>query len=60
MVKVMNYVNWTEKKLFFSIWLVSADDGILGGEKIPVTETKVLEMIESAYPNPLTLNDIFK
>jgi hypothetical protein len=39
---------------------VSADDGIIGGEKVEVTEKKVLEMIESAYPNPLTLNDISK
>lgn len=37
---------------------MSADDGSNGGVKIEVTEPKVLEIIESAYPNPLTLQDI--
>jgi len=37
---------------------VSADDTIHAGGKIEVTEEKLLEMIESSYPNPLTLQDI--
>jgi nucleoside phosphorylase len=39
---------------------LSADDGSSPGGKVEVSETKLLEMIESAYPNPLTLVDISK
>lgn len=27
---------------------------------LPLTEERVLEMIEASYPNPLSLNDIAK
>ena len=47
--------------MFYSMFNeVSADDGTLAGGKVEVTETKLLEMIESAYPNPLTIVDISK
>ncbi|KAJ1527820.1 hypothetical protein ONE63_007765 [Megalurothrips usitatus] len=36
---------------------LSADDSILG-QKVDLTEEKVLELIESAYPNPITIQDI--
>lgn len=39
--------------------LVSADDSTLG-KQIPLTEEKVLELIESSYPNPVTVEDIAK
>lgn len=38
---------------------MSADDAGMAG-RVEVSEEKLLEMIESAYPNPLTLNDIAK
>lgn len=38
---------------------MSLDDTLLG-TKVEVTASKVLEMIESAYPNPLTLADMAK
>lgn len=47
-------------KCFFSIFspiVVSTDDSVLS-QMIPLTEEKVLEMIEAAYPNPLSLPDI--
>ncbi|XP_073972429.1 uncharacterized protein isoform X3 [Rhodnius prolixus] len=37
----------------------SSDDSILG-KKIMLTEQKVLELIEDAYPNPVTVEDISK
>ncbi|KAL1140100.1 hypothetical protein AAG570_000032, partial [Ranatra chinensis] len=37
----------------------SADESILGKE-VPLTEDKVLELIESAYPNPVTVEDLAK
>ena len=46
--------------VFFSIFspiVVSTDDSVLS-QMIPLTEEKVLEMIEAAYPNPLSLPDI--
>ncbi|XP_026281835.1 uncharacterized protein LOC113208839 isoform X2 [Frankliniella occidentalis] len=36
---------------------LSADESILG-QKIELTEEKVLELIESSYPNPITIQDI--
>lgn len=36
---------------------VSADESILG-KQVELTEEKVLELIESAYPNPITAEDI--
>lgn len=37
--------------------LVSADESILG-KQVELSEGKVLELIESAYPNPLTAEDM--
>ncbi|KAK3919649.1 50S ribosomal protein L9 [Frankliniella fusca] len=36
---------------------LSADESILG-QKVELTEEKVLELIESSYPNPITIQDI--
>lgn len=36
---------------------MSADDAAHAG-RVEATEEKLLEMIESSYPNPLTLQDI--
>ncbi|KAJ6224168.1 hypothetical protein RDWZM_002713 [Blomia tropicalis] len=38
--------------------LACSDDTNSGTHHIPLTEEKVLEMIEAAYPNPLSLADI--
>ncbi|XP_075231403.1 uncharacterized protein LOC142330179 isoform X2 [Lycorma delicatula] len=38
---------------------LSADDSTLG-KQVPLTEEKVLELIESSYPNPVTIEDIAK
>ena len=46
------------KWLYFSF--VGSDDTNSGTHHIPLTEEKVLEMIEAAYPNPLSLADIAK
>lgn len=43
--------------LIYLFNLVAGDDATHTG-KVEVTEEKLLEMIESAYPNPLTLQDI--
>lgn len=38
---------------------VSTDETILGGVQIvELTSEKILELIESAYPNPLTIQDL--
>lgn len=39
------------------MFLVSADESILG-KQVELSEGKVLELIESAYPNPLTAEDM--
>lgn len=38
---------------------LSADEHTLG-KQIPLTEEKLLELIESSYPNPVTIEDIAK
>lgn len=45
--------------IVFSFALVSADESTLG-KQVELTEEKVLELIESAYPNPITAQDIAK
>lgn len=43
--------------LIFFFFLVSFDDSAL---KLDITQTKLRELIESSYPNPLTIDDINK
>ncbi|KAG8243875.1 hypothetical protein J6590_035490 [Homalodisca vitripennis] len=43
--------------LDFVCQALSADESILG-KQVELTEEKVLELIESAYPNPITAEDI--
>ncbi|XP_039291008.1 uncharacterized protein LOC111044867 [Nilaparvata lugens] len=38
---------------------LSADESIFG-KQIPITEERVLELIESSYPNPVTIKDMVK
>jgi len=42
------------------LFIASADDTLKAGQPIILTEAKVLEIIESAYPNPVTLKDVSK
>ena len=59
-----HFVTWRSSfdgiMMYFSkIFLVSADETILGGTQIvELTTEKILELIESAYPNPLTIQDL--
>ncbi|RZF48910.1 hypothetical protein LSTR_LSTR003290 [Laodelphax striatellus] len=40
---------------------LSADESIFAnGKQIPITEERVLELIESSYPNPVTIKDMVK
>jgi len=45
--------------MFFFLLKVSTDETIMG-QVIELTVEKVLELIESAYPNPVTMIDIAK
>lgn len=38
---------------------MSTDDSILSKE-VPLTEKKILELIEAAYPHPVTIEDLAK
>jgi len=49
-------INYNENLHLFS---VSTEPG-LAGERTEVTERKLLEMIECAYPNPMSLVEIAK
>lgn len=49
-------------KTFFDtvcLFVVSAEESTLGNGQI-LTQEKVLEIIESAYPNPITIKDVAK
>jgi len=41
------------------LFVVSAEESTLGNGQI-LTQEKVLEIIESAYPNPITIKDVAK
>lgn len=44
---------------FFFLLKVSTDETVMG-QVIELTVEKVLELIESAYPNPVTVVDVAK
>lgn len=46
-------------EFFFFLLKVSTDETVMG-QVIELTVEKVLELIESAYPNPVTVVDVAK
>lgn len=55
----MNSSLHNKQDIYVTIFTVSAEENSLG-HVVLLTIEKVLELIESAYPNPITVHDIAK